>query len=452
MILFFYSLLLYVVLILGAPFWLFRMATTQKYRHGLLERLGFVPQRLLDAITGQQVIWLHAVSVGEVLAASRLINELRSRATGCRVVVSTTTRTGQMLARSRFGPDSVFYFPLDLGWALRRYLHALKPALVILVETEFWPNMLNQCRTHHIPIAVVNARISDRSYPRYRRLRRLWRPLLESLTVVLAQSEEDARRLKAIGVPEGRVHAAGNLKYDVRAADEAPVTTALHTNLPSNCRVVVAGSTLEGEERMLLETWPRLLAADHALVFILAPRHPERFASVAQLAADSAARSGVPFLKRSDWMSAPQAIRPGSIFLLDSIGELASIYSLAAVAFVGGSLIPAGGHNPLEPAQFSVPVVMGSHYGNFRAIVETLRQHNAIRIASEEELGTALLLLLGNPVEAAALGQRGHEVFNRESGATERAVTSVLQMLGPDRCSNVSRPDSGHSASTKGSA
>ncbi len=469
MILLIYNLALLAVLIVGAPWWLFRMATTQKYREGLLERLGFVPSRLrraaAESADQRPIIWVHAVSVGEVLAVSRLVGSLDRALPQYLVLISTTTRTGQALARQRFGASRVFYFPLDLPWAVRAWLNALQPRLFILAETEFWPNLLNCCYRRKIPVAVVNARISDRSWPRYRRLRRLWRPFLEPLSRVLAQTPTDADRLNAIGCPPQAVTVAGNLKFDVRAVEEADATCLLKT-LAGNLRIIVAGSTLEGEEAALLEAWPRLLESDPNLAMVLAVRHPERFGAVAALLD----KSGVPWVRRSDWKSQPtgtlKPLAPGQILLLDTIGELASVYSLASVAFVGGSLIPAGGHNPLEPAQFGVPIVMGPHFANFRAITEDLLAHQALRIADTADLGkdqlqrvphpfrfflrkgwettnlirgcpksgfsdlpSTLVALLRDPAEAAAMGNRAKLVFSSQAGATNRCVDAITELL-----------------------
>jgi len=329
MILFVYNLALLVVLVAGAPWWLFRMATTQKYREGLLERLGMVPSRPRKQMarlgSEHPLIWVHAVSVGEVLAVSRLVKTLDAALPDYLIVLSTTTRTGQALARERFGANRVFYCPLDLPWAVRAWLNALQPSLFILAETEFWPNLLSGCFCRKIPVAVVNARISDRSWPRYRRLRWLWRPFLSRLSRVLAQSQTDAERLKAIGCLPECVSVAGNLKFDVRTAEEAD-TTRLLKKSSAGLRLIVAGSTLDGEEAALLQAWPRLLQADPQLAIVLAPRHPERFAAVAALLE----RSGFTWVKRSDWRSAPvdslKPLNPGQIVLLDTIGELASIY------------------------------------------------------------------------------------------------------------------------------
>jgi 3-deoxy-D-manno-octulosonic-acid transferase len=444
MILFFYNLALLAALVAGAPWWLWKMATTHKYREGLIERLGWVrlgcirfgrignfnSQPPNGFVAARPLIWVHAVSVGEVLAVSRLVNALDAALPGYLIAVSTTTRTGQALARERFGANRVFYCPLDLPWAVRAYLNALNPRLLILAETEFWPNLLSGCFRRQIPVAVVNARISDRSWPRYRRLRWLWKPFLSPLGRILAQSETDAARLKAIGCLPERLSVSGNLKFDVRAAEEADATRQLKALAP-NLRLIVAGSTLEGEESALLEAWPQLLAADPQLALVLAPRHPERFGAVAALLASS----GVSWVKRSDWRSQPaatlQPLIPGQVFLLDTIGELASIYSLAAIAFVGGSLIPAGGHNPLEPAQFGVPIVMGSHYANFRAIASDLLAHQALRIANKENLAATLIKLLQNSASAQAMGERAKQVFDQQAGATVRCVEALRELL-PD--------------------
>jgi len=274
----------------------------------------------------------------------------------------------------------------------------------------------------------VNARISDRSWPRYRALKWLWRPFLAPLSRVLAQSETDAERLKAIGCSAERVSVAGNLKFDVRAAAEADATRQLK-ELGPGLRFVVAGSTLEGEEAALLEAWPRLLAADPQLVLLIAPRHPERFGEVAALLA----QSGIAWIKRSEWRSRPgETLKPlgaGEIVLLDTIGELASIYSLAAVAFVGGSLAPAGGHNPLEPAQFGVPIVMGPHYANFRAITEDLLAHDAIQIAEKANLAKIMVDLISERAAAKALGERAKQVFSQQAGATARCIEALRELL-----------------------
>lgn len=428
MILLFYNVALLVALVVSAPWWLFRMATTHKYREGLWARLGGVPRALRQRAAAGPVVWLHAVSVGEVLAVSRLVNELDRALPGVQVLVSTTTRTGQALARERFGAERVFYCPLDLPWAVHAYLRVLRPRMLVLAETEFWPNLLTGCFRCGIPVAVVNARISDRSWPRYRALRGLWRPFLRQLSTVLAQSATDAERLVAIGFQTDAVSVAGNLKFDVRAAQEAEATRQLRA-IVSRPVFLVAGSTLEGEEAAIVAAHRSILLTNRFLITVLAPRHPERFNTVAGLL-DA---SGVNWTRRSAWKGKPvealKPLEPGCIVLLDTIGELASVYSLASVAFVGGSLVPAGGHNPLEPAQFGVPIVMGPSYENFRAIVEDLRAHDAIRIATQDALAQTLIDLLCDRETAAELGARARQVFEAQAGATARCVEAITALL-----------------------
>jgi len=438
MILLLYNVALVAALVLSAPWWLWRMATTHKYREGLSERLGNVPDqlkvRLWDAGDGRPVIWLHAVSVGEVLAVSRLVSDLESALAGHRVLISTTTRTGQDLARQRFGTGRVFYCPLDLPWATRAYVDALRPELMILAETEFWPNLLAGCFRRGVPVAVVNARISDRSWPRYRMLRGLWRQFLSQLTLVLAQSELDAERLRTLGCRPERVSVAGNLKFDVRAAQEAEATRLLRMLAPG-LQLLVAGSTLEGEESALIAAHRSVLVTHPGLVMVLAPRHPERFDYVAARLDEAA----VPWVRRSSWKGQPaeslEPLRGGQIVLLDTIGELASVYSVASVAVVGGSLVPAGGHNPLEPAQFGVPIVMGPHYENFRAITDAVRAHDALRITDKDNLWPVIDELLTDREAAEAMGERARAVFEEHAGATARCVEAIRSLLERDASS-----------------
>jgi 3-deoxy-D-manno-octulosonic-acid transferase len=433
-----YSLALVVAIVVASPYWLLRMAWSGRYRHGLSQRLGLISPGLRRFVAVRSTIWVHAVSVGEVIAASRLIEMLQDLDPSLPVVISTTTRTGQKLAQERFdtgdrhpngsepSPTRVFCYPFDFAWMVRRYLKALKPRVLVLVESELWPRTLVESERAGIPVIVVNGRISNRSLPRYRALRTLWAPLLRKLTLVLAQSEEDRRRFVDIGVPEEKVRTAGNLKYDVRAPGELAITRELRTHLPRAAKVIVAGSTLEGEERLLLDAFRELLPNLPQLTMILAPRHPERFRSVDKLITDA----GLPLIRRSDWVGQPQPIPPGSVFLLDSVGELASVYSLASVAFVGGSLVPAGGHNPLEPAQFAVPIVMGPYTENFRGMVAALLEQEAIRVTPPERLCPALKELLTSP-GADSMGSRARQVFEEQAGASETCLAAIRKILAP---------------------
>ncbi len=432
-VMFLYSLLLGTGLAVSAPWWVLRMLTTRRYRDGLRERLGMVPARMRGVAKGQQVVWLHAVSVGEVLAATRLVAELERRlneASGggtWRVVVSTTTQTGQALARERFGAERVFWFPLDFAWAVRAWMRALRPRMVVLVESELWPRLLAECARQGIPVAVVNARMSDRSFRRATRVSRLWRRVLRLATIFLAQGEETAGRLQSLGVASDRVQVTGNLKYDLEPR-ETELRTALRPLLDRRV-LVVAGSLLAPEESLLLERWAAVRGRVPEVILLLAPRHPERFEAVARMVP-----AGHVLYRASELRERVAAgmkrLDPGAVVLLNTVGDLASIYGLADVAFVGGSLARKGGHNPLEPARFGVPVVMGPSFENFREMVTEMQAVQGIRIVhSAEELGATLLHLLTNRVEADELGQRGLQVFQRRSGATGRTVEILMKLL-----------------------
>jgi 3-deoxy-D-manno-octulosonic-acid transferase len=421
-----YSSLLLAVLVLGAPYWLLRMATSGRYRAGLAGRLGWVPAGLRAAVSGREVVWVHAVSVGEVMAASQLIRELKTKLPGWVVVVSTTTETGQRLAVERLGDSPVFYLPLDFAVVVRRYLRVLRPKMLVLMESELWPRLIDECAKIAMPVVVVNARISDRSFPRYMRLRRLWRPFLQEISLFLAQSAETAERLVKIGAPVERVRVAGNLKYDIRVRGECALAEMLRTQLSEGAKVLVCGSTLEGEEQALLEVWPAVLKSEPHAVMVLAPRHPDRFDAVAGMVAGS----GFGLVRAGEFREVPGAVKAGDVFLLDTIGDLAGIYALGSVAFVGGSLVQKGGHNPLEPAQFGVPVVMGPSYENFREMVEMMRERDAVRIVTTAGLGATLVEMMRGDAAARTLGGRGLMVFETQAGATLRTVAALMELLG----------------------
>src|ERR1700722_14915125 len=401
------------------------MATSGRYRAGLPGRLGLVPEGLKTAVAGRDLIWVHAVSVGEVLAAVQLIRELKGALPGRVVAVSTTTETGQRLAKERLPESPVFYLPLDFRYAVRRYLRVLRPKVLVLMESELWPRLIAQCARCGVPILVANARISDRSFPRYMRLRRLWRPFLERITLFLAQSDEAAARLIKIGAPAERGRGIGNLKYDVRVSDESALMKMLTERLPAGSRVLVCGSTLAGEGQMLLTAWLAGLAPEPNTVMVLAPLHPDRFASVAGMVS----AGGFALVRASKFQKRPETLTAGSVFLLDTIGDLASMYGVAAVAFVGGSLVTKGGHNPLEPAQFAVPVVMGPSFENFRGVVDTMRKEDAIRIVTPEGLAATLIALLHDQNDAKAMGERGRAAFETQSGATAATVKALMALL-----------------------
>lgn len=419
-----YSLLLFVALIVSTPWWLLQMWRHGKYRSGWSERLGKVPDRLLRN-PNEQTIWVHAVSVGEVQAVTPLIKALQKEWPGWRVVVSTTTDTGQRLARQRFGDLNVFYLPLDLPFAVRPYFEALRPRLLLLAESEFWPNLLRWAKLSGAHVAVVNARISDRSLPGYVRFRRLLRPMLHDIDLLLAQSQEDAIRLVSIGAPPERVQVSGNLKFELSQPVMSDIVAALAEAIArADCRpVIVAGSTLEGEESALIGMFREVQRQHSGATMVLAPRHPERFESVAALLQSS----GIRFHRRSGWKK-NHAIA-GSVFLLDSIGELAALYRFADVAFVGGSLVPRGGHNIIEAAQFGVPILVGPHTENFRDIIAIFQRADALRVIDANSLLPTVLQLLAEPEQRKHLGERALQVMHSQQGATPKTVHELMHLL-----------------------
>ena len=414
-------------MLVSLPYWLYQVLRHGKYGPGFAERMGSVPAGLVRPSQGAQVkgvIWVHAVSVGEVLAVSRLIGEMRRRFTAYRIVISTTTDTGQTLARQRFGEENVFYFPMDFAFAIRPYLRALQPELVVLAETEFWPNFLRLAHAEGARIAVVNARISDRSWPRYRRFRWALRQMLAHVDLFLAQTLEDSSRLQSIGADRGRVQVTGNLKFDVIPSAPPPIVETLRQSLAAEGAgpVLVCGSTVEGEEAPLLKAFENLRVEHPRAVMLLAPRHPERFDEAAVLLQ----QLGIRFARRSRWQREPLA---GGVLLVDSIGELSALYALADLTFVGGSLVPRGGHNILEPAQYGVAIVVGNHTENFREIVSLFQSRGAVRIVSLAELPLIFMQLLASDGERRALGRRAQETVHLQTGATARTLSELERLL-----------------------
>ncbi|MGA2695037.1 MAG: 3-deoxy-D-manno-octulosonic acid transferase [Terriglobales bacterium] len=427
----FYSALLAAGLLLSVPYWLLEMLRHGKYRSGLSERLGRVPDRIVKKMP-RRTIWIHAVSVGEVLAIGNLEEELKRQRPEYRIVVSTTTDTGQALARKRFDEENVFYFPLDLGFAIRPYLRALRPELVVIAETEFWPNFLRLAHSSGARIAIVNARVSDRSLPGYRRWRKILSHILKNVDLFLAQTPTDGQRLAEIGAAPDRIQVSGNLKYGIAAPAASPITAQLREAFErfGTRPVLVCGSTVDGEEALLLRAFEKVLASHPQAAMILAPRRPERFRDVARILAEL----NVRFWRRSAWSG--EDISSG-VLLLDTIGELASLYALADIAFVGGSLEPHGGHNILEPAQHGVAIVVGIHTANFRDMVMLFQRRNAVRVISAVDLPQVWIELIADTDKRLALGRNAAETAQSQTGATRKTVEALTNLLqAPEEYSN----------------
>ncbi len=424
------------LLLLASPI-LLPYALLRGWRRGqplnrLGERLGSLPRLLLQ--TAPDSIWLHAVSVGEVLSCARLVEDLRRRFPSAPIFVSTTTASGQQMAIDKLSgkSDGIFYAPLDLAFIVRRVLRHLKPRLVIVAETEIWPNLFRETKRTGAALLLINGRISDQSQASYRRWRFFFRQVLRLPDRILCQSAVDRDRFIAAGAPEQAVTVNGNLKYDFEpgAAELPPVVADLLTRIQPE-PLIVAGSTREDEEQPVLEAFRVIAKTKPRALLVIAPRHPQRFEEVAALLA----ASGVPFRRRSELKREDLADLPlPGILLLDSLGELASLYRAANVVFVGGSLNGWGGHNVLEPALYGRPVIVGPHMQNFRAVAETLlEQRGMAQVNDSRDLAPALLQLLNNPAAAKQLGERGRKVAERQRGATARIVDASEQLLRQSR-------------------
>jgi 3-deoxy-D-manno-octulosonic-acid transferase len=422
------SLVLFIVL---APYFVYQALRYRKYVTNLRERFGYLPVSF--NVDGEESIWLHAVSVGEALTARALAGELKQRYPGLRLFVSTTTVAGQQVAsREITDADAVFYFPLDLPCIVDRTLRLVRPRLFVMLETEIWPNLLRACRREGVRTAVVNGRISNRSYPRYRLVRPLFRRVLADVDRFCMQSRESADRLIDLGADPARVSVTGNLKFDSLRAVVAPgADRGMHRverffRLPEDRPVVVAGSTMRGEEIVVLRAFERVRAIAPRALLIIAPRHPERFDEVERLARDEGFRTA----RRSQLTIDEEP--PADVVVLDTIGELAFVYRLGTIVFVGGSLVPTGGHNVLEPAVFGRPIVFGPHMQNFQEIAATfLEADAAMQVRDERELEAAFRDLLGDPARRQALGRAAQAIVEANHGARERTLDAITALLPP---------------------
>lgn len=463
-----YSFVLSLLFLALLPYFLYQAARHGKYARSFKERMGRLPESLRH--DGRKTIWVHAVSVGEFLAARPLIERLRRELPAARLLVSTTTLTGQQLALSHSDLfDGAFYFPFDWKFAVRRSLVRVKPSVVIILETELWPNFLRECRRRGVITVLANGRISARSFRRYQRVARPFRRAIEDLSLMVMQSEGDAERARRLGAAATRVRVCGNLKYDQSSIGKpGPTTEAISGPSTSDSiiemdqrlalslspHLIVAGSTAPGEEEMLLNSLRevRLHFGLGAARLLLAPRHPERFNEVARLIG----RSGFTFVRRSESfdssgsgvrraiandrefkieasLNSDKAVTDGSpdVILLDTIGELASVYRFAAIVFVGGSLVPRGGHNLIEPAAFAKPIIIGPHTENFRQVVSDFTRVDALVQTDPTSLTRDVINLLTNPEQARAMGERALGILLENRGATECTLRAIKTVMSP---------------------
>ena len=424
-----YNLALTAALLVGAPFWIPWVFLARKRRRNFPERLGLRGFPDLPPPDGRPRIWVHAVSVGETVAAAPLLRLLRERAPGALLFVSNVTLTGRETSVKVLGAvvDEVFYFPFDLPWLCGRFLDRLRPDVVVIVETEIWPNFLAACAARGIPPVIVNGRLSERSFRGYRRLRWFFAPVLRIFRAVAAQSKEDAERFIALGAPREIVTVGGNLKFDVHPPTEklTGLSSLLAGEKDSGALWVVAGSTHEGEEAAVLRAFLAARKKNLALKLLLAPRHPERFDEVEGLLH----REGVPVSRRTLLACGARGVDT-PVLLLDSVGELSGAYAEADLAFVGGSLVPKGGHNILEPAWHGVPTVVGPHMNNFREIANAFLSAGALlQVSGEPELSERFVRFAVDPSAFAETGRRARKLLESFRGASERNAAVVFGAL-----------------------
>jgi 3-deoxy-D-manno-octulosonic-acid transferase len=435
--------------LLLTPYWLVQGLRHGKYLSNLKERLGFSFPGLAKLPADRAgSIWIHAVSVGEVLSGVTLAKQLKAAYPNRPLIISTTTITGQALARERLSfADAVIYFPLDWSFCVRRAIDAVQPALVLVLETEIWPNFLREAGERKVPVLFVSGRISDRSFARYQKflgvlgffLRPLLKDALSHASAFLMQSEKDAERIRALGAPAERVTASGNLKYDSELPSPTPLSNWLEAEIKRSGRspVIVAGSVVATEEPLALIAFGTLQGEYRNAFLILAPRKPEQFGAAAEFIDEShrkfIRRSALPVpgpaqaSGRADGSSTnPSLPNEVTVLLLDSIGELASLYRLADGAFVGGSLVPSGGHNILEPAAFGKVPVFGPSMENFAEIASRFVSAGAaIQVESPEDVGVAWIELFHNPARMKEMSAKAQGLVESSRGATARALAKI---------------------------
>lgn len=418
-------------LLLASPLLAARVLPKRGRRHlaGLRERLGECPVRRSD----RPCVWIHGVSVGEVRVAGLLLEPLARALPDHEIVISTTTGTGQEVARRAYPERRVIYYPIDFSWAVRRTLDAIRPDLVVLVELEIWPNFLVEARRRGVAVALANGRISEKSFRGYRHVRGWLFDPLGKIGRFCVQTETYADRFLRLGIPARSIVVTGSMKYDQISTEGAdPAATRRDMGLGLEDVVLIGGSTHPGEERALIETYRGLRARHPDLRLVLVPRHTERAPEIERLVLDS-----LPGVQRRSQRLAGQVtapLPPGHVLLVDTIGELGRLYAAADVVFVGGSLIPHGGQNILEPVALGKPTVFGPSWDNFKEPVERLLRAQGVReVRDQGDLGRVLGHLLETPGEARAMGERGRQAILAARGATARTVAELTAFLAEHR-------------------
>ncbi len=425
-----YDLILFLSALVLIPYYLIRGLRQGKVRRGIRQRLGFYAADQLEPLRDKRIFWVHAVSVGETRAAIPLVRALKASYPEAALVVSNVTETGHEIASGIREVDHCLYFPFDLSWVVRRVLRRVQPALIAIVETEIWPNFVRVAEANGIPVVLVNGRISDRSFPRYRLARPLVKPILKRFSALCMQTELDAERIVAMGAPREKVQVTRNLKFDMKApalSNGQIKELRQQFRISDEVPVWVAGSTHAGEEEAVAEAYRRLLRLERKLVLVLAPRHPERCPAVA----DMVRNRGLEVRFRSQLKTADGPLRAGEVLIVDSVGELIKFYVLSDLIFVGGSLVPVGGHNVLEGSLVKKPVIFGPYMHNFKEISRLLLEiGGGRRIQDSSELEGAVAEMLEGPKLRLAMGEAGFSLLEKNAGATEQTLGEIRRVLG----------------------
>jgi 3-deoxy-D-manno-octulosonic-acid transferase len=414
-------------LMLASPLLLWKLGQKRGRRHlmGLRERLGECPRRE----GSRPCIWIHGVSVGEIRAARTLVEALERELPEFEIVLSTTTGTGQEVARHTYPGKQVIYFPIDFSWSVAKVFRAVRPDVVILVELEIWPNFLQEAHRRRIPVALINGRISAKSFRGYRLVRGWLFDPIGKIGQFFVQTERYAERFRRLGIPEQQIHVTGSVKYDDLHAPEVIAPDAVRTDLGLSLDdlVLMGGSTHPSEEAALLMVYRSLREEFPSLRLVLVPRHTERTPEVQALLQ---AEFSVVRRTERQALGTQQPLPRGTVLLVDTVGELGRLYSAADLVFVGGSLIPHGGQNMLEPVMYGKPTLFGPHWDNFKDPVERLLAARGAReVADPSELLSAARELLHAPEDAQRMGQRGREAMIAAQGATERTMSVLARLI-----------------------
>ena len=435
---FLYNFLLIVLLLLTFPFWLFKVLTKEKHRKGFLGKLfpnppppvamlrsNGSPAPLIKGGKGG-LIHIHAVSVGEVIAAVPFINELKRRHPEMRIVLSTVTPTGNEVAHKRLPEvDHIVYFPFDLTWSVRRFVNRIQPDLYISVETELWPNFLRQVKLSGAKTIVINGRLSLSSFKGYSKVRPFMRKVLSNIDLFCMQSEEDARRIREIGVSEKAVRVTGNMKYDqkfVEMGEDAVLNKMRLFGINEGDKVIVAGSTHPGEDEIILISYKECLKDDEKIRLIIVPRHIERAGDIEKLIENA----GFKTIRRTELTDSGRDTPLPPIIIVDTIGELSTLYNLATIVIIGGSFVPHGGQNPLEAMYYKKPVIFGEHMFNFQQITEEILSSGAgMMVKKGADLTRTLKVLLNDKSKPKEMGEKGYGIIIKNRGAVERNLAMV---------------------------